>query len=145
MAAYYKKQNKSLVDVIDGIYAKYGYYLNTTLNFYFKGAAGMQKIADIMDGLRNNAPKTIAGYQVEAIADYSEKVATDLISGKTEAIDLPKSNVLSYTTEGGHCAIVRPSGTEPKLKIYITAIGKTAEQAKEITDKISDDMSKYLD
>ena len=145
MAAYYKKQNKSLVDVIDGIYAKYGYYLNTTLNFYFKGAAGMQKIADIMDCLRNNAPKTIAGYQVEAIADYSEKVATDLISGKTEAIDLPKSNVLSYTTEGGHCAIVRPSGTEPKLKIYITAIGKTAEQAKEITDKISDDMSKYLD
>lgn len=145
MAAYYKKQNKSLVDVIDGIYAKYGYYLNTTLNFYFKGAAGMQKIADIMDGLRNNAPKTIAGYQVEAIADYSEKVATDLISGKTEAIDLPKSNVLSYTTEGGHCAIVRPSGTEPKLKIYITAIGKTAEQAKAITDKISDDMSKYLD
>ncbi len=145
MAAYYKKQNKSLVDVIDAIYAKYGYYLNTTLNFYFKGAAGMQKIADIMDGLRNNAPKTIAGYQVEAIADYSKKVATDLISGKTEAIDLPKSNVLSYTTEGGHCAIVRPSGTEPKLKIYITAIGKTAEQAKEITDKISDDMSKYLD
>lgn len=145
MAAYYKKQNKSLVDVIDGIYAKYGYYLNTTLNFYFKGAAGMQKIADIMDGLRNNAPKTIAGYQVEAIADYSEKVATDLVTGKTEAIDLPKSNVLSYTTEGGHCAIVRPSGTEPKLKIYITAIGKTAEQAKAITDKISDDMSKYLD
>lgn len=145
MAAYYKKQNKSLVDVIDGIYAKYGYYLNTTLNFYFKGAAGMQKIADIMDGLRNNAPKTIAGYQVEAIADYSEKVATDLVTGNTEAIDLPKSNVLSYTTEGGHCAIVRPSGTEPKLKIYITAIGKTAEQAKEITDKISDDMSKYLD
>lgn len=145
MAAYYKKQNKSLVDVIDGIYAKYGYYLNTTLNFYFKGAAGMQKIADIMDGLRNNAPKTIAGYQVEAIADYSEKVATDLVTGNTEAIDLPKSNVLSYTTEGGHCAIVRPSGTEPKLKIYITAIGKTAEQAKAITDKISDDMSKYLD
>lgn len=145
MAAYYKKQNKSLVDVIDGIYAKYGYYLNTTLNFYFKGAAGMQKIADIMDGLRNNAPKTIAGYQVEAIADYSKKVATDLVTGNTEAIDLPKSNVLSYTTEGGHCAIVRPSGTEPKLKIYITAIGKTAEQAKEITDKISDDMSKYLD
>ena len=145
MAAYYKKQNKSLVDVIDGIYEKYGCYLNTTLNFYFKGAAGMQKISDIMDGLRNNAPKAIAGYQVEAIADYSEQVATDLVTGKTEAIDLPKSNVLSYTTEGGHCAIVRPSGTEPKLKIYITAIGKTAEQAKEITDKISDDMTKYLD
>lgn len=145
MAAYYKKQNKSLVDVIDGIYSKYGYYLNTTLNFYFKGAAGMQKIADIMDGLRNNAPKTIAGYKVEAIADYREKVATNLVTGKTDTIDLPRSNVLSYTTEGGHCAIVRPSGTEPKLKIYITAIGKTAEQAKEITDKITDDMTKYLD
>ncbi len=144
MAAYYKKQGKSLVDVIEGIYKEYGHYLNTTLNFYFDGAAGMQKMAEIMDGLRNNAPKTIAGYPVVAIADYDQKVATDLITGAKEAIDLPKSNVLSYTTEGGHCAIVRPSGTEPKIKIYITAIGENAQQAQDITDKISEDMNAYL-
>lgn len=144
MAAYYKKQGKSLVDIIDGIYEEYGYYLNTTLNFYFEGAEGMQKMADIMDGLRANAPKTIAGYNVVSIADYDTHIATDLLTGTTEKIDLPQSNVLSYTTEGGHCAIVRPSGTEPKIKIYITAIGSTADEAKAITDKISEDMNGYL-
>ena len=144
MAAYYKKQGKSLVDIIDGIYNEYGYYLNTTLNFYFEGAAGMDKMAGILDGLRNNAPSEIAGYKVVAIADYETKVATDLLTGKTEAIDLPKSNVLSYTLEGGHCAIVRPSGTEPKIKIYITAIGATAIEAEAVTKKISEDMNGYL-
>ena len=144
MAAYYKKQGKSLVDIIDGIYNEYGYYLNTTLNFYFEGAEGMQKMAGIMDSLRENAPKTIAGYKVVSVADYDTHVATDLVTGATEKIDLPKSNVLSYTTEGGHCAIVRPSGTEPKIKIYITAIGATADEAKAITDQIAEDMNGYL-
>ena len=135
MAAYYKKQGKSLVDIIDGIYNDYGYYLNTTLNFYFEGAAGMDKMAGILDGLRNNAPEKIAGYKVVAIADYETKVATDLLTGKTEAIDLPKSNVLSYTLEGGHCAIVRPSGTEPKIKIYLLVRGDSAEQCAERIEK----------
>ena len=144
MAAYYKKQGKSLVDIIDGIYNEYGYYLNTTLDFYFEGAEGMQKMSGIMDGLRTNAPAQIAGYQVVSVADYDTHVATDLLTGATEKIDLPKSNVLSYTTQGGHCAIVRPSGTEPKIKIYITAIGATVDEAKTITDKIAEDMSGYL-
>ena len=144
MAAYYKKQGKSLVDIIDGIYNEYGYYLNTTLDFYFEGAEGMQKMAGIMDGLRTNAPAQIAGYQVVSVADYDTHVATDLLTGATEKIDLPKSNVLSYTTQGGHCVIVRPSGTEPKIKIYITAIGATVDEAKAITDKIAEDMSGYL-
>lgn len=144
MAAYYKKQGKSLVDIIDGIYNEYGYYLNTTLDFYFEGAEGMQKMSGIMDGLRTNAPAQIAGYQVVSVADYDTHVATDLLTGATEKIDLPKSNVLSYTTQGGHCAIVRPSGTEPKIKIYITAIGATVDEAKAITDKVAEDMSGYL-
>ena len=144
MAAYYKKQNKSLVDIIDNIYKEYGYYLNTTLDFYFEGAEGMANMARIMDNLRKEAPKEIAGYPVVAIADYKLSEAKDLVTGKTETINLPKSNVLSYTAEGGHCAIVRPSGTEPKIKLYITAIGKTAEEAQQITKKISDSMSACL-
>ena len=104
----------------------------------------MQKMAGIMDGLRANAPQSIAGCKVVSVADYDTHVATDLLTGATEKIDLPKSNVLSYTTEGGHCAIVRPSGTEPKIKIYITAIGSTADEAKAITEKITEDMSAYL-
>ena len=144
MAAYYKAQGKSLVDVIDALYEEYGYYINTTIDNYFDGAAGMQKMAGIMDGLRNDAPEKIAGYKVVSIADYDLKINKDLVTGASEAIDLPKSNVLSFTLEGGHCAIVRPSGTEPKIKIYITAIGKTLAQAQEITQKLIDDMSGYL-
>lgn len=145
MASFYKKQGKSLVDIIDGIYEEYGYYLNTTLNFYFEGAAGMQNMSKIMGNLRSNGPASIAGYKVVSVADYDTHIATDLLTGKTETINLPKSNVLSYTTEGGHCAIVRPSGTEPKIKIYITAIGNTAEEAKAITDQIAADMNGYLE
>ena len=144
MAAFYKKQGKSLVDVIDDIYAEYGCYLNTTLNFYFDGAAGMQKMGDIMSSLRENAPATIAGEKVVHVADYQSSESKDLVSGACEHIDLPKSNVLSYTTESGNCAIVRPSGTEPKIKIYITAIGKDFDEANAITEKISADMTAYL-
>lgn len=144
MAAYYKKQGKSLVDMIEALYREYGYYINTTLNFYFDGAAGMQKMSDIMNGLRENAPTAIAGYPVVAKADYKLSVATDLKTGATDTINLPKSNVLSYTLEGGHCCIVRPSGTEPKIKIYITAIGDSYDNAELITDQISKDMNAYL-
>ena len=144
MAAYYKKQGKSLVDVIDGIYAEYGCYLNTTLDFYFEGASGMEKMSGILSALRENAPAAIAGEKVVHISDYLTHEAKDLVTGAVEAIDLPTSNVLAYTTESGNCAIVRPSGTEPKIKIYITAIGKDFDEAHAITDAISADMKGYL-
>ena len=145
MAAYYKKQGKSLVDVIDGIYAAYGCYLNTTLDFYFEGASGMEKMAHILSALRENAPAEIAGEKVVHIADYLTHEAKDLISGAVKTIDLPTSNVLAYTTTSGNCAIVRPSGTEPKIKIYITAIGKNFDEAHAVTDAISADMKGYLE
>ncbi len=145
MAAYYKKQGKSLVDVIDGIYAEYGHYLNTTLDFYFEGAAGMDKMNRILDSLRSNAPTEIAGEKVVAVSDYLTHEAKDLLTGAVEHIDLPTSNVLAYTTESGNCAIVRPSGTEPKIKIYITAIAKNFDDAHVITDQIAADMKTYLE
>ena len=145
MAAYYKKQGKSLVDVIDGIYAEYGCYLNTTLDFYFEGAAGMDKMTGILSALRENAPAAIAGEKVVAVSDYLTHEAKDLLTGAVEHIDLPTSNVLAYTTESGNCAIVRPSGTEPKIKIYITAIAKNFDDAHVITDMISADMKGYLE
>ena len=145
MAAYYKKQGKSLVDVIDGIYADYGCYLNTTLDFYFEGASGMEKMSGILSALRENAPDAIAGEKVVHISDYLSHEAKDLVTGAVDTIDLPASNVLAYTTESGNCAIVRPSGTEPKIKIYITAIGKDFDEAHAITEKISADMKGYLE
>ena len=145
MAAYYKKQGKTLAMVMDEMYETYGYYKNTTLNFGFSGAAGMQKMADIMASLRENAPKEIASYKVLKIADYLESKEYDLANGTVTDIDLPKSNVLSYSLEGEHACIFRPSGTEPKIKLYITAVGKDADDAQAITDKLASSAQAYLD
>ncbi len=144
MAAYYKKQGKTLAMVMDDMYKEYGFYKNTTLNFGFSGAAGMQKMADIMANLRENAPKEFASYKVVKIADYLESKEYDLITGEERVIDLPKSNVLSYSLEGEHACIIRPSGTEPKIKLYITAVGKDAADAQVITDKLAKSGEGYL-
>ncbi len=144
MAAYYKKQGKTLAMVMDEMYESYGYYKNTTLNFGFKGAAGMQKMADIMKNLRENAPQEFASYKVVKIADYLNSKEIDLVTGEETVINLPKSNVLSYSLEGEHACIIRPSGTEPKIKLYITAVGKDADDAQAITDKLADAAGAYL-
>ena len=144
MAAYYRKQGKSLSDVISGLYAEYGYYQNTTLNFAFEGAAGMEKMKQVMENLRKNPPASIAGRKVVRTADYLQSKAVDLSSGKEETINLPKSNVLSYFLEGGAAAIVRPSGTEPKIKVYVTSVGKDQEDAAAITKQLADEMSQIV-
>lgn len=144
MAAYYKKQGKTLAMVMDEMYKEYGYYKNTTLNFGFSGATGMQKMADIMASLREHAPKEFASYKVVKIADYLESKEYDLVTGEENIINLPKSNVLSYSLEGEHACIIRPSGTEPKIKLYITAVGKDANDAQAITDKLADSAKTYL-
>lgn len=144
MAATFKKQGKSLAEVIDGLYEEFGYYKNTTLPFEFSGSEGMQKMADIMSSLRDNAPSEIAGYKVVGIADYKLSVKKDFETGKEEVINLPKSNVLQYNLEGDNMAIVRPSGTEPKIKIYLTAVGKDKADAQTVTDKLEKSMREIM-
>lgn len=136
MAAYYKTRGKSLAEVMDDIYDEFGYYYNTVSSYTFEGASGMEKMEAIMDGLRNNAPSTFGSMDVTVIDDYKTSVSTVLADNSTSKIDLPKSNVLAYTLTDGNKIIVRPSGTEPKIKAYITAIGKTKEEAKEIADRL---------
>lgn len=138
MAAYYKMQGRTLVDVMNALYEKYGMYLNTLLNFGFEGADGMKKMADMMTTLRQKPPKSIGGMEVVRIANYWESKATDLKSGKTEDITLPKSNVLSYSLPDDNKVIIRPSGTEPKIKIYITAHAATRDDAEKLTDVLAD-------
>ncbi len=138
MAAYYKKQGKSLVDVINGLYDKYGYYKNTTLNFQFEGASGMETMRNIMDGLRKSALSDMAGYRVLRHSDYLRSFERDFVTGKETTINLPKSNVLAYYLDGNNSIIVRPSGTEPKIKIYITGVGKDMEDAARVSDGIID-------
>lgn len=140
LTAYYKKQGKSLAQVIDGIYDEYGYYLSTTVNSSFEGVAGVETMKNIMASYRENTPKAIGGYKVLEVADYLASERKDLVSGETFEICLPKANVLTFSLENGHCLIVRPSGTEPKIKYYITSVGSTKAEAEDITEKIKADL-----
>ena len=145
MAAYYKeKEGKNLYRVMQDIYKKYGMYLNTLLNFAFAGAEGMDKMKNIMSSLRANPPKEIAGLEVTKVSDYFTGVSTDTKSGVQEKITLPKSNVLAFSLPGGNSAIIRPSGTEPKIKVYVTAVGKDREDAQRLTDEISKCMKGFI-
>lgn len=136
MAAYYKKQGKSLAEVIDGLYEEFGYYLNKTYSFEFGGAAGMQKMADIMTAVRDNTPKSIAGYDVVKVSDYLLRKETDVATGSVTDIDLPKSNVIALHLADDNAVIIRPSGTEPKIKLYITSVGKDKDNAAKICEKL---------
>jgi phosphoglucomutase len=135
MAAYYKTKGMNLVDVMYSLYDEFGYYANDVESYAFEGAKGMEKMAEIMDNLRQNPPTEIAGYKVNSVADYKTSKTT-FTDGKTENIDLPKSNVLAFSLDGGNKVIVRPSGTEPKIKAYITGIGSNMQNAKEIAQKL---------
>lgn len=134
MASYYKEKGMTLVDAINVLYEKYGYYKNALCNFAFEGEDGMKKMNFIMDHLRHNAPAEIAGFKVVGDSDYQLSVRTEGAE-KTE-ITLPKSNVLEYRLENGSKLIVRPSGTEPKIKIYLSGKGKTAAESDEIIAKM---------
>lgn len=138
MAAYYKSQGLSLIDVLNGLYAEHGVYLHRLVNVQFEGAQGMIAMNDLMTRLRNEPPTVIGGLRVLATTDYQERIRTDCISGKTTAIDLPKSNVLSYELEGNAGLIIRPSGTEPKVKGYITAAEATMAASEALAAHLCD-------
>ncbi|MDD6603660.1 MAG: phospho-sugar mutase [Eubacteriales bacterium] len=135
MAAYYKTKNMNLVDVMNSLYDDFGYYANVVESYTFEGAAGMEKMAGIMDKLRTNPPQKIAGMSVVAVADYKDSTTT-YTDGRVEPIDLPKSNVIDFQLPDGNKVIVRPSGTEPKIKAYITAIGSDRDSANALAQQL---------
>ena len=127
MAAYYRSIGSSLKARMEEIYAQYGRYLNKVDSFEFPGLSGMDKMAGIMAFLRSNPPHAIGGYDVVKITDYQ----------KTEETGLPSANVLVYGLAGGATVIVRPSGTEPKIKAYYTTLGKDIAEAEEQKNELS--------
>ena len=151
MVAYYKQEGKTLIDVLEALYSKYGYYKNELIDYAFEGAAGIEKMYDIMLGLRTSAIKTIIGKKVVQIADYL--TSQRRILGGTNScslavgmrpIHLPKSDIIEYILEDGSCFIIRPSGTEPKLKIYISAKGEDREESEEIISELKNEMKTLL-
>ena len=137
MAAYYKEKGKSLLEVLDALYQKYGYYFCTQKSFTCEGESGMNQIKSMMTALRENNPTAIRGQKVVRVDDYETSVSTDKVTGEEKKITLPKSNVLCFYMEDGASLIVRPSGTEPKIKLYIGSVGKTAADAKQALEEIA--------
>ena len=127
MAAYYRSIGSSIKQRLEEIYEKYGRYLNKVDSFEFPGLSGMDKMAGIMDGLRQNPPAKIGDYAVVKVTDYK----------KPEETGLPAANVLVYKLEGGAEVIVRPSGTEPKIKTYFTTLGKDLAEAQVQKDALA--------
>ena len=144
MCCYYKAKGMTLVEILDSLYKKYGYFYSCQRSITCEGQDGMEKMANAMKTLRQNPPKEIAGFKTLNVLDYSTSVNTELATGKTSEIKLPKSNVLSYQLENGAGAIVRPSGTEPKIKIYIFSAGDNLDSAIATAKTIGDDVQKSL-
>lgn len=140
MAAWYAERGKDLFEAMEALYQEYGYYLNGVVNVSFPGEAGAGKMAGIMSGLRENPPVQIAGLPVEGVVDYKTDVEMPVVGGdgNTPAQLLPKSNVLEYRLGEGVKVIVRPSGTEPKIKAYLFSKGATREESQALNDRLAE-------
>ena len=138
MASYYAEKGMDLYEAMDALYQKYGYYLNGTVNASFPGAAGAEKMAGIMDGLRKNPPAEIAGYKVLGMTDYATGPEMPRVSGlqKEEAQVLPPANVIEFRLEDDNKVIFRPSGTEPKVKAYLFSKGATRADSEAVRAKL---------
>ena len=143
IAAYYKNRGLTLWDAMLEMYKKYGYYREGQIQVVLEGAAGAEKIQEMMKNMRNNPPKTLGKYNVLKIMDCSIGIEKDLITGEEEKIDLPKSNVLRYTLENDCWCAVRPSGTEPKIKFYMGVRGESLENAEKDLEELTEAMKKY--
>jgi len=130
MAAYYKSIGKTLYEALIELYDKYGCYVCSQVSFTCEGQSGMQRISDIMKDLRYNERKDIYGMPVAKISDYEASLTSVIESGEKKNIDLPKSNVIGFELNDGSSIIVRPSGTEPKIKMYLSAVGVNEASAK---------------
>ncbi|KWZ77554.1 phospho-sugar mutase [Anaerococcus tetradius] len=133
MAAYYKESNKSLLDVIEDLFKEFGYYSNDVISIVLEGLDGQERISRIMSKVRNNPIKELCGLKVKTIIDY-----------QNDETGLPKSNVLKYYLEDNSWFALRPSGTEPKIKLYINAIGESSGKSQEKLKGINDFMQEVI-
>ena len=139
-AAYYKEQGRTLYDVLMELYETYGCYRESLVNITLKGKEGAAKIQAILANFREFTPVTVAGKEIVSVEDYKESVYTDLTNDLAKVIDLPKSNVLKYTLSDGSWFVLRPSGTEPKAKVYIGVIANSIDVADTQVYKIKEDV-----
>lgn len=146
MAQMYKNEGVDLVEAMEALYERYGYYLNRTINMAYPGSTGADKMSAIMEGLRTNPPQELAGFSVQSILDYADDAPMTKINGNPdEHQTLPKANVISFDLGDGMRIIIRPSGTEPKIKAYVFSKADTREQAECLLSGLSDAAQRLLD
>jgi len=145
MAAYYRTQGISMLQARENMYKKYGIFRHSLQSFAFEGESGMNKMNSLMQELRDNHPTEIGGLKVVSVSDYKTSETLDVATGEKTAITLPKSNVLVFDLEQGAKVVIRPSGTEPKIKSYYTATGDTMADAVAVEEKLKADFSKIFE
>lgn len=138
MTAMYKRQGKDLIDVLDGLYNKFGFYKNDQISVEYPGLEGQKKMAEVLSGIRENNPTEVAGMKVVSSKDYNEDTKMLVLGNNDNAPDelLPKSNVMEFSLDGGSKIIVRPSGTEPKIKVYCFAYGDSLDSCAKVMDSL---------
>ena len=144
MACFYNAQGLSLIDVMNNLYKEHGFFCNDQVSFTCEGASGMQRMSEIMDSFRNDIPADIAGYTVVKFSDYGASFSIDMASKEKSEIQLPKSNVIAFQLDNGSSVIIRPSGTEPKIKVYIETIADSLDNAKALDETLKADISKKM-
>jgi len=144
MAAYYRTCGISLIQAREKMYSKYGVYKHMLRSFTCEGITGMERMKEIMTSLRTDTPSEIGGLKLISFSDYLAGKTYDKVTGSESVIDLPKSDVLVFTLEENATVIIRPSGTEPKIKVYYTTTGQTQEIAAAAYEKLNADFSKIL-
>lgn len=144
MALFYREKGISLAQHMENIYKKYGYYLEYVESVVMEGIDGSEKIQGIMDMLRSNPPKSVGGKEVLFVRDYQTSVRSEVATGKTEEILLPKSNVIYLELSDGNNFVVRPSGTEPKIKLYCMLRGNDKKEAEELLQAVKEDIKNIV-
>ncbi len=145
MTAYYRKKGMTLSDALDKLYETYGAYTERMIDIYMEGLDGIEKRKRIMSTLRKTPPAVLGGIAVTKIGDYKVGTVTNVSDGTTATTGQPASDVLYYTLETEDKIIVRPSGTEPKIKIYILAHGETMDEANEKADRLAKDSKRMTE
>lgn len=142
MAAFYKAQGKTMIDAMEDLYQKYGYFKEGLTSVTLKGMDGLKKIKELMEHMRNTPKESLGGRKVLAVRDYLTDIRKDMVSGATESTGLPKSDVLYYELEENGWCCARPSGTEPKIKFYYGVKGDSASDSEEKLELLKEDLLK---
>jgi phosphoglucomutase len=145
MTLYYKNKNMSLYDALMDLYIKFGFYKEELISLELHGKEGADKIAKSLEYLRSSIKSSINDVNITKIMDYKISVEKDITNGNEMSINLPKSNVLKFVLEDSSWFVVRPSGTEPKMKIYLSVVGKTAEDADERMSEFKRNVMNLID